>query len=49
LAIITERQRIIELIEALTLTSIDPVTQEVQDIEMDWGPLFDQINNPEED
>jgi hypothetical protein len=49
LAIITERQRIIGLIEALSLTSVDPVTQEVQEIEMDWAPLFDQINNPEED
>lgn len=49
LAIITERQRIIGLIEALTLTSVDPVTQETHEIEMDWGPLFDQINNPEED
>lgn len=49
LAIITERQRIIGLIEALSLTSVDPITQEVQEIEMDWSPLFDQINNPEED
>lgn len=49
LALITERKRIIELIENLQLTTIDPVTQEVQEIEMDWGPLFDQINNPEEE
>jgi hypothetical protein len=49
LALITERQRIKELIQNLELTSVDPETQEVTRIEMDWSPLFDQIDNPEED
>lgn len=49
LALITERQRIKQLIEDLVLTSVDPLTEETQLIEMDWGPLFDQIDNPEED
>lgn len=49
LALITERQRIKQLIEDLVLTSVDPLTEETQLIEMDWGPLFDQIDNPEGD
>jgi hypothetical protein len=49
LALITERQRIKQLIEDLVISSVDPNTEETTLIEMDWTPLFDQIDNPEED
>ena len=49
LALITERQRIKQLIEDLVISSFDPNTEETTLIEMDWTPLFDQIDNPEED
>jgi hypothetical protein len=49
LALITERQRIKQLIEDLVISSVDPNTEEATLIEMDWTPLFDQIDNPEED
>lgn len=45
---LSERIRIIDLIENLELTTVNPVTQEVSAVEMDWGTLFDEINNPEE-
>ena len=49
LALMTERQRIKQLIEDLVISSFDPNTEETTLIEMDWTPLFDQIDNPEED
>jgi hypothetical protein len=49
LALMTERQRIKQLIEDLVISSFDPKTEETTLIEMDWTPLFDQIDNPEED
>jgi hypothetical protein len=45
---LSERIRITKLIENLELTTVNPVTQEVSLVEMDWGTLFDEINNPEE-
>jgi hypothetical protein len=49
MATIRERERIAELIRTLQLTTIDPVTQEVTKVDMDWGPLFDQIHEPEDE
>lgn len=46
---IREQERIIKLLESTELTTINPETQEVQLIEMDWGNLFNEIRNPEED
>jgi hypothetical protein len=46
---IREQERIIKLIESLELTTIDPVSQDVKFVDMQWGTLFEDIRNPGED
>lgn len=41
------QERIIGLIEDLELTYIDPDSEEVKVIDMDWGDLFEQIRKIE--